>query len=186
VFPGLYYDELSERWDRAVNAYLTNSPAVGYPEVWSDAFYDPSALTRGLISDGNDAKWHFAPIAAITRGAGSSSGSGAAPKSLRSYNRIMKHQHPDRQILLADAGLNSPDDANIWGDLLHGESFSWSGAWSGNYDSSTANDPIDPGSNIGGDIRWVDGTAKFFFLDGHVERRTQEEVLNKNLNPLYP
>jgi prepilin-type N-terminal cleavage/methylation domain-containing protein len=186
ILSGIHYDSLSERWDRAANAVLTNSAAEDYPTVWSDAMFDPSAVARGVIDDDNEAKWHFAPIAAITRGTGSSSGSGAAPNALQPYNRLMKHKHPDRQILLADAGLNDPDDSGIWGDLLHGESWSWSGSYSGNYDASTADDPIDPGLNIGGDIRWMDGSAKFFFLDGHVERRQEEEVLNKNLNPLYP
>lgn len=183
VLPSVY-GEKREQWDRVVNALLTNSVAENYPAQWSDAFHDPSAVARGLISP--DSKFHFAPLGAVTRGTGDPvTNSGAAPKSLRPYNRLINHQHPDRQILLADAGAEGAD-SGPWGDLLHGESFSWSGAWSGNYSLSKADEPLDPGTSRGGDIRWVDGTAKFFFLDGHVEIRSQEEVFQKNVNPLFP
>ncbi|MBT63980.1 MAG: hypothetical protein CML13_12295 [Puniceicoccaceae bacterium] len=189
ILPSVYGDEKKDLWDRQVNAILINEQPENYPSQWSETFKDPAAIARGVISEENTSKWHFAPLGAITRaygddGTASDPGSGAAPKALRAYNRILKHQHPDRQILLADAGVGSPDDA-VWGDLLHSESFSWSGNWNGRVDSGKANDPIDPGANTGGDIRWMEGEAKFFFLDGHVEKRQQNEVYNKNLNPLY-
>jgi len=185
ILPSVYGDSPSQTWSRQINALLTQQEAEDYPANWSETLLDPSAIARGVISPENTSKWHFAPLGAITRGSGSSSGSGAAPMALRSYNRLHQHAHPARQILLADAGVNDPESA-IWGDLLHGESFSWSGSWSGNVDVNRANEPIDPGSNIGGDIRWMDDTAKFFFLDGHVEKRHKDEVYAKNLNPLFP
>lgn len=181
VLPSIYGAK-REQWDRRVNAILTDGPTEDYPAEWSDAFHDPSAVARGLISP--DTKYHFAPLGAIIRGTGNN-GSGAAPKALRPYNRLIKHEHPDRQILLADAGAEGAN-SGPWGDLLHSESFSWSGNWNGNVDVSKANDVLDPGTSKGGDIRWVDGQAKFFFLDGHVERRSQDEVFQKNVNPLFP
>ncbi len=184
ILPSVYGASTSDHWDRKVNVFLTDGEVENHPGLWSDAFLDPAAIARGVISEDNTSKYHFAPLGAITRGTGSN-GSGAAPKALRNYNRLNMHAHPDRQILLADAGVSSPT-STAWGDLLHGESFSWSGNWNGRVDVSKANDPIDPGSNIGGDIRWYEGTAKFFFLDGHVEKRHQDEVYAKNLNPLFP
>lgn len=186
VLPGYVIGGATRKnWDRIVNALLTDTAPVNYPSLWSKTLQDPAGIARGEISE--DARYHFAPLAALTRGTGNGNGTGAAPKALRPYNRLSAHGHPERQILMADAGVNGPDFDAPWSDLLHGESFSWSGNWNGNVDESRANNPIDPGQNIGGDIRWSeDGTAKFFFLDGHVERRAQAEVLEKNLNPLFP
>ncbi|MGE9290253.1 MAG: type II secretion system protein [Puniceicoccales bacterium] len=183
VLPSVHGDSSSETWTRMVNAVLVSEESEDYMDQWSDTLLDPAALVRGVISESNISKWHFAPLAAITRGTGSN-GSGAAPKALRGYNRLIQHPHPDRQILLADAGVDDAD-SSTWGDLLHGESFSWSGAWSGNVSESKANEVAVTGSNVGGDIRWMDGTAKFFFLDGHVEKLRQEELYQKNLNPLF-
>lgn len=189
ILPSVYGDDKKDLWDRRVNAVLINEQPEDYPSNWSETLKDPAAIARGVISEENTSKWHFAPLGPIIRGYGddgtaSEPGAGDAPEALWTYNRILKHQHPDRQILLADGGVGSPEDA-VWGDLLHGESFSWSGNWTGNVNAGSANDPIDPGQNVGGDIRWMEDEAKFFFLDGHVEKRQQNEVYNKNLNPLY-
>jgi len=184
ILPSVYGDNVSDTWSRQVNALLTQQKPQNYPRDWSETLLDPGAIARGVISPNNASHWHFAPLGAVTRGLGNN-GSGAAPKALRNYNRLIKHAHPERQILLADAGVNDPE-SGVWGDLLHSESFTWSGNWSGNVNSSQANEPIDPGANIGGDIRWMDDTAKFFFLDGHVEKRHKDEDYQKNLNPLFP
>ena len=183
VLPSIYGATNSETWSRQVNSILLQAEAEDYPGGWSKSLLDPSAIARDVIAEDNRAKYHFAPLGAITRGNGNK-GKGAAPKALRSYNRLIQHNHPQRQILLADAGVSSPEESP-WGDILHGESFSWSGAWSGKIDQGEANEPIDPGENVGGDIRWMDGKAKFFFLDGHVERLAQDEVHQENLNPLF-
>src|SRR5690554_5802671 len=129
VLPSVYGDSLSETWTRQVNSLLTEKEAENHPGDWSETLLDPAAIARGAISEDNESKWHFAPLGAITRGTGNN-GSGAAPKALRGHNRLIKHEHPDRQILLADAGVSDPD-AGVWGDLFHGESFSWSGNWNG-------------------------------------------------------
>ncbi|WP_309380860.1 type II secretion system protein [Cerasicoccus frondis] len=141
--PSIHGASKRDMWDRKVNAIITDGGYEDYPNEWSNAFHDTAAIHDGTVSP--NVKYHFAPLGAVTRGNGDENGGGAAPKALRRCNNLMRQFNPGRQILLADAGVDSPT-GTPWGDLLHSESFSWSGSWSGNYNPSNADKPIDPGT----------------------------------------
>lgn len=142
---------------------------------YSKAFKDPSAVARDLISE--DANFHFAPLGGITRGGNS---------ELGRYRYPTAYTNPSRQILLADAGVDT--SLKPHGDLylVDGKFQSWEGFRSKGKVTTDGSDPIDPGDGEAGNIRWFEGTAKFFFLDGHVAKLAQEEVKRYNVNPLYP
>lgn len=166
----------SARWDRQVNAYLTGRSPDS--DDFSPIFRDPLADALNLVP--KDRTRHFSILAGITKGPE------AGPVGLRPYRNLLRYNKLSRQIYLTDSGVTN---GNMAGDLyaVDGGQFNWEGANSVNGDVSSAGDtPIKPGDGEMGNIRWYDGAAKFFFLDGHVERRKQEEVLRYNVNPLYP
>lgn len=172
-----YYDGLS--WKVVVNNYLNGDPAykpfAHGQSQWSDAFFDPAGVAREVVhpKQGN----HFAPLAKITQKSGD---------MISPFRFFYRHPHPQRQILLADNGAGPAPDFESHGDLYRVDGGqSWEGDQSGKV-STRGDTPIDPGDSEPGNIRWFEGTAKFFFLDGHVEKRHQSEVYRYNLNPLYP
>ncbi|MGE9294742.1 MAG: type II secretion system protein [Puniceicoccales bacterium] len=162
-----------DRWDREVNAYLGGDIDYNIGDI-APAFKDPLAVAEGLITE--NTAYHFAPLGGITRGGES---------RLGKYRIVANYKRPERQILLADSGVDS--NLSPAGDLylVDGGFQTWEGFRSSNI-SGDGMEPIDPGNGEKGNIRWYKGEAKFFFLDGHVEKRAQEEVLKINVNPLYP
>lgn len=170
------------QWSRQVNSMLSQSPDDGN---LLPIFQDPAALARKQVSPAYGL--HFAPLAAITKYRVEDDGQTAAtgPQNLRAYRYLARYNHPVRQILLADSGVSSSGVGNADLGSVDGGMYSWEAAVSGT-PSTKGDAPITPGDGGADNIRWYEGAAKFFFLDGHVERRKQDQVLRNNVNPLYP
>lgn len=90
--------------------------------------------------------------------------------------RVDSIDRPAESIIVMDGVQDSGGSAH---------STAWKlGEYSKAYSPATANTPISSDTGLPGDIRWgIDnGTkAKFLFVDGHVEVRSKEEVLQKNV-----
>lgn len=143
------------------SAAILYDPVVGAPEVdWGPSH-------------------HFAFLAGFT------SPDVSAP-GLQRFKNLSAHKQPSQQIYVADAGL---DPSNGWpsGDLWAVDNgwWAWDAIWGGTVTDTQAGTPIAPGNSEPGNIRWTKGRAKFGFLDGHVKVLAQDQVLRRNINPLF-
>ena len=95
------------------------------------------------------------------------------------YRNIRAYPNPAMQVYLLDVVANS-DGAGAHGNLATGDFSLWTLAAQ---NRSVANDPVNPGTGVLGQVRWTDGKAKFGFMDGHVQILKTDEFKKKNLNP---
>lgn len=170
-------DGTNGNWGSLLTQYLNSADRNATPAAMHSALLDPLVSVEGSLSG----VYHFSSpdMQCPDRSRDTQFAAGGAFASFGRYRNIRGYTSPSMQIYLADSGVNA-DGRGAWGNLTTGDLLIWNVV---GWTSAVANNPIAPGDNTPGNIRWTDGRAKFGFLDGHVKILRAEEVKKRNINP---
>lgn len=164
--PGFKRDPETKQAIGAFSTYLSSMMRNDDRFRFSDGA-KVDAIFKDPIAEIDKGNSHFSAHASIMPDIGNSD---------REQQRIDSIDRPGELILIMDGVQDSGGSAH---------STAWKlGEYSKAYSPATANTPISSDTGLPGDIRWgIDnGTkAKFLFVDGHVEVRSKEELLQKNV-----
>jgi len=177
----LHWNELKPNgtpgiWANQLTQYLNGGDLNITPSKTHSVLLDPTVELTSTVGG----VFHFASPDLQAPDRSRDAQFGTVFSAFAPYVNIRAYPNPAVQVYLMDVTTN-PDGAGAHGNLATGDFSLWTLAAQ---NRSVANDPVNPGTGVLGQVRWTDGKAKFGFLDGHVAVLKTAELKKRNLNPL--